>query len=239
MPFLEVTGISKEFSGTKVLENLSFTLERGQVLSIIGPSGSGKTTLLRCLNFLESPDTGTIVLDGEVLLDTQKEPEQKEQDLRSKRTHFGMVFQAFELFPQYTALQNVFLAKWLLEKKKKSSVRAKILQESRELLAKMGLSERENYYPHQLSGGQQQRVAIARALALHPDILCFDEPTSALDPQKKEEVANLLKELSRQGMTMIVVTHEMSLASQISDYVLLMDTGKIKYQGKADSFSEQ
>ena len=150
-----------------------------------------------------------------------------------------MVFQAFELFPQYTALQNVFLAKWLLEKKKKSNVRAKILQESRELLAKMGLSERENYYPHQLSGGQQQRVAIARALALHPDILCFDEPTSALDPQKKEEVANLLKELSRQGMTMIVVTHEMSLASQISDYVLLLDTGKIKYQGKADSFFEQ
>ena len=189
MAILEVQNIEKSFDRTPVLKDISFSLEQGQALAIIGSSGSGKTTLLRCLNFLEKPDKGKIVVQGETLFDAEDATSVKEKDIRMKRLHFGMVFQAFHLFPQYTALQNVMLARQLLEKGKpgfkenKKKIYEEIEAEAKELLDKMGLSDRMQHYPHQLSGGQQQRVAIARALALKPDILCFDEPTSALDPE--------------------------------------------------------
>ena len=188
MPILEVHNIEKHFGDTRVLEDISFDLEQGQALAIIGSSGSGKTTLLRCLNFLETPNQGRIAVNGEVIFDAEDPATQKESEVRKKRLHFGLVFQSFNLFPQYTALKNVTLAKELLAqeqpdfKSRKKEILAEIEAEGRDLLAKMGLADRINHYPSQLSGGQQQRVAIARALALHPDILCFDEPTSALDP---------------------------------------------------------
>ena len=189
MPILEVHNIEKHFGDTRVLEDISFDLEQGQALAIIGSSGSGKTTLLRCLNFLETPNQGRIAVNGEVIFDAEDPATQKESEVRKKRLHFGLVFQSFNLFPQYTALKNVTLAKELLAqeqpdfKSRKKEILAEIEAEGRDLLAKMGLADRINHYPSQLSGGQQQRVAIARALALHPDILCFDEPTSALDPE--------------------------------------------------------
>ena len=188
MSVLEVKNLEKHFDRTKVLNDISFTLEKGQALSIIGSSGSGKTTLLRCLNFLETPDSGSISVNGELLFDAADPATRREADVRRKRLHFGLVFQSFNLFPQYTALQNVTLAPELLAKEqpdykaRKKDINAAIEAEGREYLAAMGLTERAGHYPHQLSGGQQQRVAIARALAMHPDILCFDEPTSALDP---------------------------------------------------------
>jgi polar amino acid transport system ATP-binding protein len=186
MPILEVKNIEKHFGSTRVLEDISFTLERGRVLSIIGSSGSGKTTLLRCLNFLETPDSGKIIVNGETLFDASDPATQRESEVRKKRLHFGMVFQSFNLFPQYTALENVMLAPRLLaseredyrENKKKTN--AEIEEGAVALMKKVGLLDRMKNYPHQLSGGQQQRVAIARALAMGPDILCFDEPTSAL-----------------------------------------------------------
>ena len=186
MALLEASGIGKNFGDTKVLKDISLTLEQGEALAIIGSSGSGKTTLLRCLNFLERPDTGCIRVNGETMWDAADPATQREREIRKKRLHFGLVFQNFNLFPQYTALQNVMLAGELLAKERpdyranKKAMHAQLEQQARELLAQMGLSERADHYPHQLSGGQQQRVAIARALALHPDILCFDEPTSAL-----------------------------------------------------------
>ena len=198
MAILEVQNIEKSFDRTPVLKDISFSLEQGQALAIIGSSGSGKTTLLRCLNFLEKPDKGKIVVQGETLFDAEDATSVKEKDIRMKRLHFGMVFQAFHLFPQYTALQNVMLARQLLEKGKpgfkenKKKIYEEIEAEAKELLDKMGLSDRMQHYPHQLSGGQQQRVAIARALALKPDILCFDEPTSALDPELTGEVLKVL-----------------------------------------------
>lgn len=184
MALLEVTGISKNFGSTHVLQNISLNLEKGEALAIIGSSGSGKTTLLRCLNFLETPDTGVIRVDGKTLWDAADPATHRESEVRKKRLHFGLVFQNFNLFPQYTALQNITLAGELLAKEKpeykvnRKAIHAELEEKARTLLAQMGLSERENHYPHQLSGGQQQRVAIARALALEPDILCFDEPTS-------------------------------------------------------------
>ena len=183
MSILEVQNIEKHFGSTRVLTDISFSLEQGQALSIIGSSGSGKTTLLRCLNFLERPDHGSIAVKGSVIFDANDPKTQLESEIRKKRLHFGLVFQNFNLFPQYTALQNVTLARELLAKERGGESKEEILQAGQELLAQMGLSDRANHYPHQLSGGQQQRVAIARALALHPDILCFDEPTSALDPE--------------------------------------------------------
>ena len=189
MAILEVKNIEKHFGSTRVLEDISFNLEQGQALAIIGSSGSGKTTLLRCLNFLEKPDQGQIIVQGKTLFDATDPATQKETEIRKKRLHFGLVFQSFHLFPQYTALKNVTLAKELLAreqpdfKARRKQILSEIEAEGRELLARMGLADRAGHYPHQLSGGQQQRVAIARALALHPDILCFDEPTSALDPE--------------------------------------------------------
>ena len=245
MPVLEVKNIEKHFGATHVLEDISFNLEKGQALAIIGSSGSGKTTLLRCLNFLETPDRGQILVNGETLFDAADPSTQREAEIRRKRLHFGLVFQSFNLFPQYTALQNVMLAKQLLAqeqpeyKARKKEINAEIEAEGRELLQRMGLADRANHYPHQLSGGQQQRVAIARALALHPDILCFDEPTSALDPELTGEVLKVIRSLAEQKTTMIIVTHEMAFARDVADQIIFMDGGVIVEQGPARQVIER
>ena len=239
MALLEATGISKRFGGTRVLENISLSLERGEALAIIGSSGSGKTTLLRCLNFLETPDTGRIVVDGETLWDAADPATHKESEKRKKRLHFGLVFQNFNLFPQYTALRNITLAGELLAKERpdykanRRQIHADLEAHAQELLSQMGLSDRANHYPHQLSGGQQQRVAIARALALKPDILCFDEPTSALDPELTGEVLRVLRDLAANKTTMIIVTHEMAFARDVADRILFMDGGVVVEEGPA------
>ena len=242
MSILQVQHIEKHFGDTRVLEDISFELEQGQALAIIGSSGSGKTTLLRCLNFLETPDQGQIVVQGDTLFDADDPATQRESEVRKKRLHFGLVFQSFNLFPQYTALKNVTLARELLAqeqpdfKQNKKQILEEIQADGRELLAKMGLSERANHYPSQLSGGQQQRVAIARALALHPDILCFDEPTSALDPELTGEVLRVIRELAEQRTTMIIVTHEMAFARDVADQVIFMDGGYIVEEGTPEHF---
>ncbi len=239
MPVLEVCHIEKHFGSTRVLEDISLSLEQGQALAIIGSSGSGKTTLLRCLNFLETPDQGKILVNGKLLFDAADPATQLEGEIRQKRLHFGMVFQSFNLFPQYTALENVTLAGKLLARNRPGfqGNRHKIYQaleaQGRELLSRMGLADRENHYPHQLSGGQQQRVAIARALALKPDILCFDEPTSALDPELTSEVLKVIRSLAEQHTTMIIVTHEMAFARDVADQVAFMDQGVVVEQGEA------
>lgn len=237
MAFLEVNHIEKNFGNTKVLKDISFSLEEGKALAIIGSSGSGKTTLLRCLNFLEIPSNGSILVKGETLFDSNVKDKNHEQNLRKKRLHFGMVFQAFHLFPQYTALENVMLAEKLLAEERpdfrtnKKQIYEEIEAHGRTLLAQMGLAERADHYPHQLSGGQQQRVAIARALALKPDILCFDEPTSALDPELTGEVLKVIRGLAEQNTTMIIVTHEMAFARDVADQLIFMDGGVIVEQG--------
>ena len=242
MAILEVHHIEKHFGATRVLEDISFDLEQGQALAIIGSSGSGKTTLLRCLNFLEKPEQGTISVAGNLIFDAADPATQRESEVRKKRLHFGLVFQSFNLFPQYTALKNVTLARELLAqeqpdfKQNKKQILEEIQADGRELLAKMGLSERANHYPSQLSGGQQQRVA--RALALHPDILCFDEPTSALDPELTGEVLRVIRELAEQRTTMIIVTHEMAFARDVADQVIFMDGGVIVEQGDAHQVIE-
>ncbi len=233
MAILQVQNIEKHFGRLQVLRDISFELEAGQTLAIIGSSGSGKTTLLRCLNFLESPDGGRIVVAGETLFDAADPRTQKEKEIRQKRLHFGMVFQSFNLFPQYTALKNVMLAQELLAKEQKKERPGEIEARSRELLARMGLADRADHYPHQLSGGQQQRVAIARALALKPDIMCFDEPTSALDPELTGEVLRVIRSLAEENTTMIIVTHEMAFARDVADQVIFMDNGGIVEQGPA------
>ena len=232
MALLEVKNIKKSFGKTLVLDDIGFEMEQGEVISIIGASGSGKTTLLRCLNFLERPDYGTITVNGELLCDGGVQDQFSEEEIRRKRQHFGLVFQSFNLFPQYTALGNVTLAPTLAAKNTGKSTE-EIKKEGLSLLAKMGLSDRADHYPHQLSGGQQQRVAIARALALHPDILCFDEPTSALDPELTGEVLRVIRELADNHTTMIIVTHEMSFARDVSDRIIFMDGGVIVEQGDA------
>lgn len=244
MSILEVENIYKKFGNTEVLKDISFSLEKGQVLSLIGSSGSGKTTLLRCLNFLERPDKGIIRVNGETLFDAADPSTQLESQIRKKRLHFGLVFQSFNLFPQYTALQNVMLAKELLAKElpdykaRKKEIHEEIEAQAVMLLNQMGLANRMNNYPHQLSGGQCQRVAIARALALQPDILCFDEPTSALDPELTGEVLKVIKELADKNTTMIIVTHEMSFAKDVSDHVIFMDDGHILEQGNPTQLFE-
>ena len=237
MPILEVEHICKSFERTEVLRDISFSLEKGQVVSIIGSSGSGKTTLLRCLNFLERPDKGVLRVNGEVLFDAGDAFTMQELEIRRKRLHFGLVFRSFNLFPQYTAMENVMLAKELLAKEqpdykaKKKEIHEEIAGQAETLLDQMGLSDRKNNYPHQLSGGQCQRVAIARALALQPDILCFDEPTSALDPELTGEVLRVIRELADQNTTMIIVTHEMAFARDVANQVIFMDDGIILEQG--------
>jgi polar amino acid transport system ATP-binding protein len=237
MSILEVSHIEKHFGRTQVLRDVSFSMEEGTALAIIGSSGSGKTTLLRCLNFLERPNGGTITVKGETLFDASEAVKEKDSQLRKKRLHFGMVFQSFNLFPQYTALENVMLAEQLLAQEqpdynsRKKEILAQIEEHGKELLDRMGLSDRMDHYPHQLSGGQQQRVAIARALALSPDILCFDEPTSALDPELTGEVLKVIRSLAEQKTTMIIVTHEMDFARDVADHVIFMDGGVVVEQG--------
>jgi polar amino acid transport system ATP-binding protein len=237
MSILEVSHIEKHFGRTQVLKDVSFSMDEGTALAIIGSSGSGKTTLLRCLNFLERPNGGTISVKGETLFDAAEAVKEKDSQLRKKRLHFGMVFQSFNLFPQYTALENVMLAEQLLAQEqpdynsRKKEILAQIEDHGKELLDRMGLSDRMDHYPHQLSGGQQQRVAIARALALSPDILCFDEPTSALDPELTGEVLKVIRSLAEQKTTMIIVTHEMAFARDVADHVIFMDGGVVVEQG--------
>ena len=234
MAILDVQHIEKHFGDTRVLEDISFSLEEGQALSIIGSSGSGKTTLLRCLNFLETPDKGVITVRGEKLFDAADPAYRSEADVRKKRLHFGLVFQSFNLFPQYTALENVTLARELMAKSEKTGESHEaIVAEGKRLLEDIGLGDRMGNYPHQLSGGQQQRVAIARALAMKPDILCFDEPTSALDPELTGEVLRVIRGLAQQHTTMIIVTHEMAFARDVADRVIFMDGGVIVEQGAA------
>lgn len=238
MSILEVEHICKSFNRTEVLKDISFSLEKGQALSVIGSSGSGKTTLLRCLNFLETPDQGVIRVNEEVLFDADDPSTRQEAAIRKKRLHFGLVFQSFNLFPQYTALQNVMLARELLAseqpdyKARKKEILEEIRVQAETLLDQMGLANRKDNYPHQLSGGQCQRVAIARALALQPDILCFDEPTSALDPELTGEVLRVIKELADENTTMVIVTHEMAFARDVADHVIFMDDGSIVEQGE-------
>ena len=220
MTVLEVSNLKKGFGATDVLKGVSFSLEQGQVLAIIGSSGSGKTTLLRCLNFLETPDSGQISVDGKCLTGSQLTEEQ----IRQNRLNFGLVFQNFNLFPQYTVLENVMLAPKLLGK---GNTREKALS----LLEQVGLLQKVGSYPWQLSGGQQQRVAIARALALEPKVLCFDEPTSALDPELTGEVLRVIRGLKEKNTTMIVVTHEMEFARSVADVVIYMADGVIEEMG--------
>ena len=227
MALLEVKNICKRFGKTEVLRGIDFSLECGEVLCIIGSSGSGKTTLLRCLNFLENADAGTITVDGKCLYDGAATAKENERDIYSKRLHFGLVFQNFNLFPQYTAKKNITLALELQKKK----TQAEIDDLADRLLESVGLSEKAGNYPCQLSGGQQQRVAIARALALEPDVLCFDEPTSALDPELTGEVLRVIKGLKNSARTMIVVTHEMDFARNVADRVIFMADGVIEEEG--------
>ena len=208
MSLLEMKHIKKSFNGQEVLRDISLTVEKGEVLSIIGPSGSGKSTLLRCATGLETPDSGEIRYTGT----------------------FGLVFQNFNLFPHYSVIKNVTDAPIKVQKRRKDEV----YQEARALLAKMGLSDKENAYPCQLSGGQQRRVSIARALAMNPDILFFDEPTSALDPELTGEILKVIKDLAAEHMTMVIVTHEMSFARNVSDHILFMDQGYVELEGTAE-----
>ncbi len=239
MAILEVNNLGKSFGVTEVLKDISFSLEKGESLAIIGSSGSGKTTLLRCLNYLETPDRGDIRVNGKVIFNAASSAGMSSAEMRRNRLHFGLVFQSFNLFPQYTAFQNVVLASELLAKERpdykanKKAILDEIHENGRGLLATVGLSAKADNYPHQLSGGQQQRVAIARALALNPDILCFDEPTSALDPELTGEVLNVIRSLAARNTTMIIVTHEMQFARQVADNVLFMDKGVVIEYGQA------
>lgn len=247
MAILEIKDLHKSFGDNGVLKGIDLSLEKGEVLVIIGSSGSGKTTLLRCLNFLETPDKGSISVNGEQLFNSEDANTLSERSIRKNRLHFGLVFQQFNLFPQYTVKDNITLAPRLALKaeikelkKQKGSSAAKAEKAKREkeieeqaldLFKKVGLSEKVSAYPCELSGGQQQRVAIARALAMNPDILCFDEPTSALDPELVGEVLKVMKSLADGGMTMVVVTHEMRFAREVADKVVFMSDGVIAEQG--------
>ena len=256
MAILEVKNLAKSFGSVNVLNDISFELEKGEVLAIIGSSGSGKTTLLRCLNFLETPNGGTITVSGKTLFDAENHENISDSQIRKNRLHFGLVFQQFNLFPQYNVLKNVTLAPELLAKETvahkkeelsaegikgkelrkqlsefKANLKSETEMNARAMLDRVGLSEKLASYPCELSGGQSQRVAIARALALHPDILCFDEPTSALDPELTGEVLRVIKSLKSSDTTMIVVTHEMDFARNVADRVIFMADGVIEEEG--------
>ena len=234
MAVLNVNNLQKRFGSTVVLKGVTFSLEKGEVLAIIGSSGSGKTTLLRCLNFLELPDAGSITVNNKVLLDGENSDTLNDDTIRQNRLHFGLVFQNFNLFPQYNALENVTLAPTLLKK----GTPEQIAENARRLLEQVGLADKLENYPYQLSGGQQQRVAIARALALQPEVLCFDEPTSALDPELTGEVLRVIRNLKNQDTTMIVVTHEMEFARNVADKVIYMADGVIEEMGTPQQIFE-
>lgn len=246
MSLLQVENIQKSFGKTQVLKDISFSLDKGEVLAIIGSSGSGKTTLLRCLNFLETPQGGRIIVNGNTLFDGSEISKSNEAQIRKNRLHFGLVFQSFNLFPQYKVIENIMLAPQLAAKEqlKKAGeyMGAKTYKEAQELirtnalslLDRVGLAKKKDSYPCNLSGGQQQRVAIARALALNPDVLCFDEPTSALDPELTDEVLNVIRGLKTSDSTMIVVTHEIEFARDVADRIIFMDDGVIAEEGTSD-----
>ena len=259
MAYFEIKNFNKSFDNTPVLKGINFTLEKGEVLSIIGSSGSGKTTLLRCINFLETPDDGLMFLDGDLLLDAKTVKSESENLLTKKRLNFGLVFQSFNLFPQYTVYKNITLAPTLFQNEKANKYKQHLINEKvpknqivnmvadfkkkRQqaidedciaLLKKIGLLEKKDFYPHELSGGQQQRVAIARALAMKPKILCFDEPTSALDPELTGEVLKVIRALKNEDRTMIIVTHEMGFAKKVSDKVIFMANGVVEESGTPD-----
>lgn len=227
MPVLEVKNLKKNFGKTEVLKGVGFSLEKGEVLAIIGSSGGGKTTLLRCINFLEFADGGQILVNGNTIFDADDKRKQSEAEIRKNRLHFGLVFQQFNLFPQYSVLKNVTLAPTLLGIGTAENITAR----ATELIKRVGLADKMNSYPCELSGGQQQRVAIARALALDPDILCFDEPTSALDPELTGEVLRVIKSLKEQDRTMLIVTHEMEFAKNVADKIMFIADGLIEEYG--------
>lgn len=243
MSLLNVENIRKSYGKTEVLKDISFSLKKGEVLAIIGSSGSGKTTLLRCLNFLETPGNGKISVNDKVLFDSNDSSAKSDSEIRKRRLHFGLVFQSFNLFPQYTVIENIMLAPKLAAKEQIKQtgecMGAKSYKEALEiiksnaksLLERVGLSEKSESYPCNLSGGQQQRVAIARALALNPDVLCFDEPTSALDPELTGEVLNVIRSLKTSDSTMIVVTHEIEFARDVADKIIFMADGVIAEEG--------
>ncbi len=240
MSLLEVHDLHKSFGKTEVLKGIDFSLDEGKVLSVIGSSGSGKTTLLRCITQLESAERGHITVDGETVFDADETAKLTKEEKRRRQLNFGLVFQSFNLFPQYNVLQNVTLAMELQAKErpdfkeKKTELLKAINDEALRLIDSVGLSEKLSNYPCELSGGQQQRVAIARALAMKPRILCFDEPTSALDPELTNEVLAVIKSLTKLNITMIIVTHEMRFAKEVSDRVIFMDGGVICAQGSPD-----
>ena len=237
MAILEVRNLHKSFGSNHVLKGIDFDLEEGKVLSVIGSSGSGKTTLLRCITSLEKADSGKITVNGNYVFDSENEHKLTKEEIRKNRLAVGLVFQSFNLFPQYTVLKNVTLACELQAKKRdewrknKKQILEEINSNAKDILAKVGLSEKLDSYPCQLSGGQQQRVSIARALAMNPDILFFDEPTSALDPELTGEILKVIKSLAAEKMTMVIVTHEMAFARDVSDHIIFMDGGVIVEQG--------
>lgn len=239
MAILEVKELEKSFGKTKVLKGISFNLEEGNVLSIIGSSGSGKTTLLRCINFLEIADSGKITVDGDVIFDSLSEVKLSKKEQLEKQLSIGLVFQDFNLFPQYNVLDNVTLALKVRAKrrpdfkKNKKAIYEEIEEKAKSVIEKMGLSDKMKNYPCELSGGQKQRVSIARAMALEPKILFFDEPTSALDPELTSEILKVIRELAEENMTMVIVTHEMTFAKEVSDYIVFMDNGVIAEEGEA------
>ena len=244
MALLEVKDLYKNFGNVEVLKGISFSLEKGQTLSLIGPSGGGKTTLLRCMNFLEIPTKGKITVNNKVIYNTEDEKRYTDEEIRQNRLHFGLVFQNFNLFPQYTALQNVTLALKLQAKTRedfksnKKTINEEIMQKGRAILKRVGLEEKMDNYPHQLSGGQQQRVAIARALILAPEVLFFDEPTSALDPELTGEVLKVIRQLAEEKMTMVIVTHEMKFAKEVSEKIIFMSDGVIAEEGTPEEVFE-
>ena len=229
MKILEIEHCRKQFDSAEVLTDISLTVEEGEVLSIIGPSGSGKSTLLRCATFLETMDGGSLKYMGQSAVRDEggRAVYASHAELKQIRSCFGLVFQNFNLFPHYTVLKNITEAPLLIQKREKQEV----LETARDLLNKMGLADREDAYPYQLSGGQQQRVSIARALAMKPKMLFFDEPTSALDPELTGEILKVIRGLAAEHMTMVIVTHEMAFARDVSDHVIFMDGGVIVEQG--------
>lgn len=241
MAYLKVENLKKNFGATEVLKGVSFEMKKGEVVSLIGSSGGGKTTTLRCLNFLSLADAGKIFIDDELIFDGEKDKKISDEKLRELRLNFGLVFQSFNLFPQYTAQKNVSLPLSLLNDSRKKAGKAPLCENpeayANELLSKVGLGGKENFYPHELSGGQQQRVAIARAMALSPKVLCFDEPTSALDPLLTNEVVRVIKELKEKGLTMLIVTHDMDFAKKISDRVLFLSGGEVTFDGSPEELN--
>ena len=237
MSILKVENICKSFGKTKVLKGISFEMEQGEVIAVLGSSGSGKTPLLRCINMLEKADSGKIYVNDELVLDASAVKKMSAAQQRAIQLNFGLVFQSFNLFPQYNVLDNVTLAPKLLAKErpdfkeKKNEIYAEIEANALQLIERVGLSEKVNNYPCELSGGQQQRVSIARALALNPKVLFFDEPTSALDPELTGEILKVIKSLASKDTTMIIVTHEIEFAKNVADRIIFMDNGVIAEDG--------